>query len=363
MFLCKEDQRTLRVDLNILGVCRQLYEEANHILWAKNTFSFDDPRSFEKFLRSLNPAQKRNLTNIHISAVIGGYGSAMSTTYQRARWDRNYWGKALKMSNLKMLRAVQTLHLCINQGFDCVSAFSNESADQQLQKGQQEDMGLLLRLRALSVKHITVIVSDDAKKVEEAGLSAHRWTVTKKNEYADNIRLQLIDPRGADSVKTQDEAANLARKIKTRDDAEHRLKVYKRILKNKQADVVRAAKRASHEEAKAVLARQKANRVSRKFSQKAVKLRQRAEKQKQRAAEVREVANTDVKREKFWQEKLAKAREKVRTFSMLLSPSPSCHPDLSRKTFCGSKRRFKLRDRISDSDPGLNEPILTWNCA
>lgn len=322
MFLAHEDQQALRLDLNVLGVCRQLYEEANHRLWYTNTFSFDDPRSFEKFFLSLNPAQKRNLARIHISAVIAGYGSIHTSAYQRARWDSNYWGKALKISNLTMLRGVQTLHLCINQGFGCISSHSDDPAEQQLKEGQQADMEFFLRLRVLSVKHVTVVVSDDAGKLEEDGMSAHRWTAIKKIEYAESIRVQLVDPSGADLVKTQAEATNLARNTKIRDSASLRLQHWKRILKNIHADVVRTTKMASREEARAVLAVQNADRVSKKISNKAVKLRQDAEEQKKIAADIRKVANIAVDREKFWQEKVGQAKEKYKRAMVRLGATP-----------------------------------------
>lgn len=53
MFLLDQDRPALRVDLSVLGICRQLYEEANHLLWTTNVFSFGDPRTFEKFFDSL----------------------------------------------------------------------------------------------------------------------------------------------------------------------------------------------------------------------------------------------------------------------------------------------------------------------
>ena len=104
MPLGKEDQQSLQVDLNVLGVCRQLYEEANYLLWATNTFSFEDPKTFQKFFGSLNPAQKRNLTSIHISTKIGW---SSNSNYHRARQDSNYWGTALNMSTVNMLRKLR----------------------------------------------------------------------------------------------------------------------------------------------------------------------------------------------------------------------------------------------------------------
>lgn len=312
-FLRKEDRQALRVDLNVLGVCRQLYEEANHLLWATNTFSFEDPKTFEKFFGSLNPAQKRNLTSVHISADIGRHGSWYDSPYQRARWDNNYWGRALNMSNLNMLRGVQALHLCLNQVFECVHyGVGNDPAEQQIEKAQQADMESILRLRALSVKHVTVVMSDDARKLDRDGTSAFKWTAIKKNEYAESIRVQLVDPRGAEHLKTETEAANLARKTEVRDNAAARVKNFKSALKIKQAEVARLAKLASREEGRAVLASQKATQALKKGLKKAVKLQTAAQRQKRKAIDVRLTADGLVTRLEFWHDQLATAREKYK---------------------------------------------------
>ena len=296
MFVRKDERQALRIDLNTLGVCRQLYEEANHLLWATNIFSFEDPRTFEKFFDSLNPAQKRKLTNIHISADIGT-GAWFNSQYQRARWDSHYWGKALKTSNLNMLRGVQRLHLCINQSFNCLHPPSS-SGEQQLQEGMQADLESVLRLRALALKHVTVVLSDDAVEVEEVGGSAYRWTATKKNEYAEGVRASIVDPGGADLVKKEDEAASLARKLEFRDSAAARLERSKEILKSKQADVVRSAEEADQFEDVAPY------RVS---------------KEKER---VRKLADFAVQKEKFWQEQIAEAREKYKVAMARLGQTP-----------------------------------------
>ena len=316
MFVRKEERQALRVDLNALGVCRQLYEEANHLLWATNIFSFEDPRTFEKFFDSLNPAQKRKLTNIHISADIGG-GAWFNSQYQRARWDSHYWGKALKTSNLNMLRGVQTLHLCINQTFDCVSwhlpSSETETGERQLQEGLQADLESVLRLRALAVKHVTVVMSDDAVELEKTRKSTFRWTTTKKNEYAEGIRANIVDPGGADLVKKENEAASLARKTEIRDNAAARLESCKEILKSKQADVVRSAERADRFEAVA------ADRVPKKASKKALKRQEGREREGEQA---RKLADFAVEKEKFWQEQVAEAREKYKVAMARLGATP-----------------------------------------
>ena len=349
MFLLKKDQHALTIDLNVLGVCRQLYEEANHLLWTTNTFSFEDPQTFGKFFGSLNPAQKRNLTSIHISADIGGLGSYYNiSAYQRARWDSDYWGKGLKIPNLKMLRGVQTLHLCINQGFQCLTrGYGNESPEILIELAQKADMESILRLRALPLKHATVMVSDDAEKLKHTGGMAYRWTVTKKNEYAESIRVQLADPGGAELVKTEAEVAKLERKTETRDTAATRLKHYKAILKDKRVDMVRAAQSARRAKAKAVLAAQKANQVSNKSSKKATKLRDAAEKHKRRARHMRDAADATAKKEKYWQEQVAEARKKFHRALLKLGATPEDIED--------EEEAERLMDGVSGSKMEVTE--------
>lgn len=319
MFVRKDERQALRVDLNALGVCRQLYEEANHLLWATNIFSFEDPRTFDKFFNSLNPAQKRNLTNIHISADIGN-GPWANSQYQRARWDSKYWGTALKTSNLNMLRGVQTIHLCLNQRFDCVPwqppLAETEAAERHLQEGLQADLESILRLRALAVKYVTVVMSDDAEELEKNGKSTYRWTATKKNEYAESVRANIVDPGGADLVKKENEAASLARKTEIRDNAAARLESCKEILKSRQAEVVRAAELADHFEALAA-----AYRASKKASKskKVLKLQEGRERQEEKA---KRAADFAVEKERFWQEQVAEARAKYKVAMVRLGATP-----------------------------------------
>ena len=342
MYLLEEDQQALRVDLNVLGVCRQLYEEGNHLLWATNTFSYDDPRTFVNFFGSLNPAQKRKLTRIHINASIGGINSYYQSAHNRARYDNNYWGPAFKIANLNMLRGVQALNLCLHQGFHCINRFDTNSAEKEMESAQQADVEVILRLRALSMKQVTVIVSDDSGKVKDWGLSHLRWIRAKKIEYAESIRTQLMDPNGAELVKAEAEAANLARNIEIRDNAAARLKRYKLILKGKRAETVRAAKRASREEAKAVSA-QKALLSSYLWKKKKGKeLQEAADEQEDYAITARESADDSVAREAYWQEQVANSREKLKRAMARLGATPEEIED--------EEELEKLMEGLSDSD-------------
>ena len=319
MFL-RQDRK---VDLNVLGVSRQLYEEANVLMWKTNTFSFDDPQSFEKFFGSLNPAQKRNLTHIHINVHIGYYFSTLTTVHQRSRYDELYWGKALKMSTLRMLQGVQTLHLCINLGYQgYFPALSKDASEEQIIRNQQADMEPILRLRALSVKNVTVIVSDEARKLEEGHKIAPRWTMMRKNEYAESIRVQLADDKGAERVKTEAEAANLARKTATRDNATAIVKIYKKMVRAKQAEVDRLAEWASREEAEAVVAQRKIDQSSKKGLKKYATLLRVAEAQREMATNARAMLDIAMKNQSVQQERLANAKEKRKRAMTKLGATP-----------------------------------------
>lgn len=45
---CYFGHETMR--LSVLRSCRQIYVEANNMLWTSNTFSFADPTTFERFM-------------------------------------------------------------------------------------------------------------------------------------------------------------------------------------------------------------------------------------------------------------------------------------------------------------------------
>lgn len=199
MYIPAEDRKKLTLDLQILGSCRQLYEEANHLLWATNTFSFDDPTSFQQFVGGLNSAQKRNLSSLHIDTKIGGRAGA-----------RSYWTRALKTPYLKMLRGVHTLHLCLEQqhsgDLHRLRQLPETDARDRIAIIQNRDLEPILRLRALALKKATVVISEENTRLSRGIKDGWRWTVLEKNKCAESIRTQLLDPQGAQFVKFDAEA-------------------------------------------------------------------------------------------------------------------------------------------------------------
>lgn len=203
--LLPEDYGALTLDLRVLGACRQLYEEANHLLWATNTFSFDDAISLNRFLASLNPAQKRNLSGMHISAKLDHWGWG--------RWDQA-WSVALKLPYINMLRGVQNLHLCFEQCYASVRVPQTFATSYKLcKKTIDEHIKPFLRLRALNPKNITVVLCDNLGALDQEDQTLFRWDRTTKNGYAGDIRVQLLAPNGAELVSKDANITNTANEI------------------------------------------------------------------------------------------------------------------------------------------------------
>ncbi|KAL8964415.1 MAG: hypothetical protein Q9183_004465, partial [Haloplaca sp. 2 TL-2023] len=55
-----------KIQLQGLQVSRQIYQEANEVLYSTNTFSFDDPIPFRYFLEPRSPLQSRMIRKLRL---------------------------------------------------------------------------------------------------------------------------------------------------------------------------------------------------------------------------------------------------------------------------------------------------------
>ena len=201
---------SLRIDLRVLGASRQLYEEANYLLWTTNMFSFDDPCTFKNFLTSLNPAQKRHLTYLHFNAI-----------FLRSYENNKDWSKALKVSHLKMLRNIQYLHLCFelprNHGDYFCWWLSLPPKQMTIEDTFEHGLEPFLRFRVIAKRFgVTVIVSDvdiDSGDIITTGSKSPRLTTTEKLQFAESFRARLMDPRGIE-VMDADAAVTKTNRLK-----------------------------------------------------------------------------------------------------------------------------------------------------
>ena len=218
------ERLTFASNLSVLGVCRQLYGESSNVLWGTNTFSFDDPESFTRFVASMNPAQKSKLRKIHLSLNV--------PIDERNPWCVEKWAKAIPGHILTSLKSVKTVHLTINQ----YSIWSPRYPPPKLshttsQRWVNQTMSQMLRLRMLPWKnkynanlgkHVTVIISDDASTHLE-GLTP-RWSRALKLETAESFRALLADLNSPETHKAYTAAAKIeAAERKLREDKEERI--------------------------------------------------------------------------------------------------------------------------------------------
>jgi len=192
-----------RVDLSVLRICRCLYRDGTHILWATNTFSIEDPLSFEKFMASLTSAQKASLTKLHIRMIWASH----SLSWKRVAPAR-LWLK---------LRSLRTVHLNVHHDLwqesvrDLLQNVNEETRRDLRDKYNisptphhflMEPFGLL---QTLPLRHVTVVITDNPLTTD---LSLHygtkyRWPLRKKRDAAERLRAKILDPNGRKTLKTE----------------------------------------------------------------------------------------------------------------------------------------------------------------
>ena len=276
--LAHHANRIPTVSLTVLGTSRQLYEEATFLLWTTNIFSFDDHESFQCFLWSLTPAQKTKLKSLHISTDIGDQAKS------RNEYTPNFhnWGYALTTANVKSLHGLRNLYLCFEQRFG--TSYSNGDQYNFAKQYQDVDMVPFLRMRALPLTLVTVTLSDDVFSILKKKLGDVRWTAATKNEYAEKIRTQILDPHGAEIVRAEIDAKMARYRRKREEDKGHTLALLEEeaVKAKTKADdakvkATQRAQRADKAEAGADVAVAKAEQARAEGSARADELRAKAE--------------------------------------------------------------------------------------
>ena len=226
-------------NLSVLAVCRQLYEESNKILWQSNTFSFDEPESFTRFVGSMNPAQKSKLGKVHLSLNV--------PIDESGRWHFEMWAKAIPGRILTSLKAVKVLNITFDQYSICNPRHdpTDKVSHTRSQFWVTETMNHMLGLRMLPWKdkydtshgkHVTVVISDDASTHLEA--LTPRWFKASKLETAEAFRALLADPNSAETHKAYTAAAKIkAAERKLREERQDRIDKIQDAIDNLQPRV------------------------------------------------------------------------------------------------------------------------------
>lgn len=181
------------VHLTVLRVCRQIYNEANDVLWSTNTFSFSeaDP-TFVDFMESRTTHQKQTLRKLRLQ---------MDWVYE----DEKGWNRILGVKRLRSLTGIRSLRLQINHSMEAALYHEAKVRGVELAFFQPHQHEFVLKLATLPLTDVEVFVSDfpivisdypfsDSDVDEPRGL----WTAGDRTEYADEIRKILLDPKSAE---------------------------------------------------------------------------------------------------------------------------------------------------------------------
>lgn len=180
----KRDGFDREMHLGILRTCRQIYTEANQVLWESNIFSFNDVPSFSRFMGERNNFQKRLIKKLRLVVVFSLQGTPL-------------WSDAITMPLIRSLQGLRELWMCINARLPA-SYFDEEYKARCFQTKYLEGAR---KLATLPLTRAKVSISNrylgnyDAHW-ESMG-SYKQWSKEQQREYAELIEARLLDVNGA----------------------------------------------------------------------------------------------------------------------------------------------------------------------
>ena len=182
------------IHLTALRVCRQMYTEANVVLWTTNTFSFREATfAFESFMRCRTTHQKQLLRRLRlqVESSIEAKGS---------------WNSVLDISVIRSLTGLKSLRLQFDCAIDADTYDQVKTHGATLLMSQRLEVPWVDRLATLPLSEVEVFVSclddrvlwDQDGRCRLAELNDSLWTVQDRAEYAEEIRQRLLNPKGAE---------------------------------------------------------------------------------------------------------------------------------------------------------------------
>lgn len=167
------DHETMR--LTVLRTCRQVYVEANSILWATNTFSFRDAVPFKRFMMTRTIHQKRLIRNVRLE--VGLISLGMVTP----------WNSALNKAMVRSLSGLRSIR---------VQFVFNMKEDiyQHGKTGIVEKSKLFEGLRQLSSLPLTN--AEVVVRIWDHNFNNGFWTESSRQEVAEGLKKMLLAPKG-----------------------------------------------------------------------------------------------------------------------------------------------------------------------
>lgn len=165
--------------LTIMRSSRQIYVEANQVLWTTNTFSFTDPMAFKRFMSTRNVHQKRMLRNLRLEFEWSLPDSSKA------------WNSALIMPIVRSLSGLRNLRLFMS--YDMGEALYTSVSNAY---GWPVGSTLCEGLEKLSILPLQSV--ETAMISPKWSSTVGGWTEAQKKAAAGRIRNLLLNPNGAE---------------------------------------------------------------------------------------------------------------------------------------------------------------------
>ncbi|KAI4150262.1 MAG: hypothetical protein L6R39_002314 [Caloplaca ligustica] len=183
-FACSHDTT---MHLNVLRSCRQIYDEADHILWTSNTFSLANGITFERFMADRRIQQRRLIRSLRLE--MSWYNTD----------DICLWNKALSTALVSSLSGLQTLRLQIVH--DMTEHTWGKVNHFFLDRTSLCDG--LRRLSTLPLKNVEVAVRPSPDVDLFIGVDRRPWSQKDRETVAKGVQKILLDSRSAEDIKAE----------------------------------------------------------------------------------------------------------------------------------------------------------------
>ena len=162
--------------LRVLRSCRQIYVEANNILWTTNTFSFDDATTLKRFMMTRTINHKRLIKSLRLQMAWMFCGE-------------KEWNSAINMPLVRSLSGLRRLRLNIQHEMRSESYKSLKECDLLYTTSYFDGLQKLSTLPLTEVD----IVFENPKYISEKIL----WSKVDRQDFAEGLRKILLNPKGA----------------------------------------------------------------------------------------------------------------------------------------------------------------------
>lgn len=164
----------------LLRACRQIYTEANPIMWSTNTFSFADAEDFKHFMHDRTSGQKATISKMRFD-INWTHGA-------RPSWE--WENHACQLGLIRPLRGLRSLDLHIEQDYTGLAARTR--LDLPKSNYWEWCFDTIARFRILPLQSVNVVLANSKHAKELDMLS-----LADRVAIAERVRERLLDPEGA----------------------------------------------------------------------------------------------------------------------------------------------------------------------